>query len=134
MKGYGTKFLRSPDDVTYTQVAGLLDVEPGETVRGSYETTTIDGTDKYKKFEPGLLDAGEVSLTLIFDPADSGQTTLAADLEDDTLRYYRVEYPDGTTVDYHGFLTGWGTPTPMEDKITRTVKFKVSGKPVVTSA
>ncbi|MBL4869159.1 MAG: hypothetical protein JKY67_22590 [Pseudomonadales bacterium] len=132
MKGYGTKFLRSTDDVTYTQIANLLDVEVGESSRGSIENTTLDQADQFKTFEPGMIDAGELSLSLIWDIADAGQVLLKADLENDTLMYYRVEYPDGTTVDYHGFVTGMSAPVAMEDKITQTVKFKVSGKPTVT--
>ena len=131
MIGYGTKFYRSPDDVTYTQVARLLSVEVAEASRGSVENTEIDQPDKYKTFEPGLIDAGETSLSLTWDEGDAGQVLLRGDFESDALVYYRVEYPDGSTVDYHGFITGWGAPVAIEEKITRNVKFKISGKPTV---
>lgn len=133
MKGYGTKFYRSTDDITYTQVANLLNVALSEYSRGSIENTTIDGTTGFKTFEPGLIDAGEVSLTLVWDVANTEQIALAADLESDTLRYYRVEYPDGTEVDMYGFITGWGDSIEIEEKVMRNVKFKISGKPVVTA-
>ena len=131
MKGYGTKFLRSADNITFTQIANLLSIDVAESSRGSIENTTIDGTDKYKTYEPGLIDAGEVSLSLIWAIADAGQVLLQADLENDTLMYYQVEYPDGTTVTYNGFVIGLSAPTAIEEKITQTVKFKVTGKPVI---
>lgn len=133
-QGYKTQFLRSDDGVAYTQVAGLLDIEPGEESRGSSDVTTIDGTSGYMDFDPvGLRDAGEVSITLIWNEGDTGQQALRGDYDSDTNGYYQVLYPDGTEVEFVGHITGWGVAVPKDDKITRTVKFKISGKPTVTT-
>lgn len=132
-QGYKTKFLRSPDGTTYTQVAGLLDIDLFEITRGSSDNSPIDGTDGYMQFDPvGLRDPGEVSLTLIWNESDTGQQALRTDLDGDNNGYYKVVYPDGTEVEFIGHITGWGMAVPKDDKITRTVKFKLSGKPEVT--
>lgn len=134
-QGYKTKFYRSNDGSSYTQVAGLLDVDPGEESRGSSDVTPIDGTSGYMDFEPvGLRDAGEVSLTLKWNPSDSGQAALRSDFDADTNFYYQIEYPEGTTVELTGHITGWGQAVPKDGQITRTVKFKISGKPSITQA
>lgn len=134
-QGYKTKFLRSDDGTTYTQVAGLLDIDPGEESRGSVDMTTIDGTSGYMDYDPaGLRDAGELSLTLIWNEGDTGQQALRGDYDSDENCYYQVIYPGGTEVEYVGHITGWGKAVPKDDKITRTVKFKISGKPSVTTA
>lgn len=135
-QGYKTKFYRSDDGgTTYDQVAGMLDIEQNEVTRGSSDVTPIDGSSGYMDYDPvGLRDAGEVSLSLIWKKGDTGQAALAADLETDDNVNYQIEYPDGTTVEFLGHITGWGGAIPKDDKITRTVKFKLSGKPVVTEA
>ncbi|WHI52984.1 phage tail tube protein [Microbulbifer sp. MLAF003] len=133
-QGYKTKFSRSDDGSSYTPVAGMLDIDPGEESRGSVEMTPIDGTSGYMDYDPsGLRDAGEVSITLIWNESDSGQQALRADYDSDTNKYYQIEYPEGTTVEFTGHITGWGKAVPKDDKITRTVKFKISGKPTVTA-
>ncbi|MFS1525629.1 phage tail tube protein [Microbulbifer sp. 2304DJ12-6] len=132
-QGYKTQFHRSADGTTYTQVAGLLDIDPGEESRGSDDVTPIDGTSGYMDFDPvGLRDAGEVSCTFIWNPGDTGQQALRADFDLDNNIYYKVVYPEGTEVVFVGHITGWGQASPKDSKITRTVKFKLSGKPAVT--
>lgn len=133
MHGYGTKFYRSTDNTTFTQVSGLIDVETPEISRETYESTLMDNSDSangWKKFKGALLDAGELSLTLEWDAADSGQVALRTDLETDLARYYRVEYPGGETFSFEAILTAFGQATPIADRITRTCKFKLSGEPV----
>ncbi|WP_444907876.1 phage tail tube protein [Microbulbifer sp. SSSA008] len=133
-QGYKTKFYRSDDGSSYSQVAGMLDIEPGEESRGSVEMTAIDGTSGYMDYDPsGLRDPGEASITLIWKESDSGQQALRSDYDSDSNKYYKVEYPEGTTVEFLGHITGWGKAVPKDDKITRTVKFKISGKPSVTA-
>ncbi len=129
--GYKTKFLRW-DGTTYVQVAGLIDFEPNEVTRDSTDDTHLDDTDGYQAFKPGpLRNPGEVSITLEWDQADSGQTALAADLDLDDNVQYQVEYPEGTTVSFVGHIISWGQAVSAKEKITRTVKFKLSGKPTV---
>jgi hypothetical protein len=132
-QGYKTKFKRSADaGVTYTQVAGLIEIEPHEVTRGSVETTTLDDDSGYKTFTPsGLADAGEVSCTLEWNEADTEQGALAADLDAAGNGYYQILYPEGETVSFRGHVTSWGKAVPVEDRITRTVKFKLSEKPTV---
>ncbi len=134
MIGYGTQFLRSADQgANYVQILKLLDLEEGERSRGSAENTPIDGTDHYKTFEPTIIDPGETSLTFIWDEVDAGQVLLQGDFHSQTIEWYQVLYTDGTSVSFRGFPTGWGKSVTIEDKITRTVKFKISGKPVIVT-
>lgn len=130
MNGYGTKFYRSTDNVTFTQISGLIDLEPPEITRETYETTLIDNSDSangYKTFAGALRDAGELSLNLAWDPDATGQQDLESDLSTDSARYYRVLYSEGTTITFCAVLTGFGQAVPINDRITRSCKFKLSG-------
>ena len=130
MYGYGTTFSRSTDNSVFTQVAGLIDLEPPEVTRETYEKTLMDNSDSangYKTFAGALRDSGELSITLEWDADDSGQTALAGDLDTDAARYYRVTYPGSETATFEAVLTSWGQAVPIGDRITRTCKFKLSG-------
>lgn len=136
MIGYKTKFYRSTDGVSFSQIAKLIDMENYEISRDTFEKTLIDnsdGADGYKSYGAGLKDAGEVSLTLEWSPTDTGQQDLSGDLDTDADRWYRVEYPDGTTATFKALLTGWGKSLPIAERITRNCKFKLSGKPTVSA-
>jgi len=74
-----------------------------------------------------MRDNGEISLTLHWNPDDAGQQALRADLETDSPRYYRITYPDATTISMRAVLSSWGQAVPVDNRITRTCKFKVSG-------
>ncbi len=127
MIGAGTKFHRSADGVAFTRVAKVLDLTPAEQTRSSSEKSYLDEETNYKRFEPGMIDPGELSLVLEFDSKDAGQVALKADFDTKGNFHYKVEYPDGSTDVFEAHITGWGKSVPKEETIQRTVKFKVSG-------
>lgn len=130
MNGYNTKFYRSEDNVTFTQVPGLMEIEPPEISRDTYETTLMDNSDNangYKAYEGAMRDAGELSVTLAYQPENAAQNALVEDVDADDARYYRIEYPDGTTVSFRAIATSLGSTLTRDDRVTRNFKFKVSG-------
>ncbi len=135
MDGFGTKFYRSSDQgSTYAQVANMYDFTPPDQTGETYDDSPMDRASRYKEFEGGDIDPGNMSFTLRWNEGDAGQAALYSDFEDRIKGYYRVEYPDGTTVDFRGIISNWGGPSaPQNDKITRTVGIKISGKPTVTT-
>lgn len=136
MQGQGAKFYRSEDGVTYTQVAGLVDIpnEP-EFTRGSAETSLMDQDGPFMTFDPNvLIDAGSLGIVLAWAVGDTAQDALYADLLDPVNKYYRCEYPSGDTFDFPGHITNWGKNTSKTERITRTVTFKISDEPLEVAA
>lgn len=134
MQGQGAQFKRD-NAGSYVQVAGLVDLEDVSMSRGAVDTSLMDQTTSYMTSEAAtLIDPGELSITLEWDPSDAGQTNLQSDFEGSTNQDYQILYPDGTTFDFTGHITTWGKATPKEDRITRNVTFKISGAPTITAA
>lgn len=136
MKGFGTTFHREDDQVTpaMQQIAGVHNFGEMGKSRGTYDTTAQDQADPYKTFGGGLVDAGEFELELTFKDAaaDANYDLLLSDIELDAPRRYEVRLPTTgkTKFTFDALVTDIGVAMPMEDKIVRKVKFKLSGKPV----
>lgn len=137
MQGQGTTLSRlntSASPNAYVQQAGVLSIEDATATRRSQRTTTMDQTAAWETFEPGkLIDAGELAVEMEFDADGTAETTLYGDVENESNQSYRLTFPDNTTFDFSGFITEWGRATPQEERITRMVKFKLSGEPTLTA-
>lgn len=83
-------------------------------------------------FKTGRKDAGEFSVTLSWKSEDASQAALYADYLDDGEFNYRILFADtaATKVDMTCLVVEWGQAIPYNDRITRTVKFRIQGEPV----
>lgn len=117
---------------TFTTICEVR--EPGLPMlaRDSVERTHTASTDRYKEFIPGERDGGEVSMTAVYDPGDSGITALYGDFNDDTIHNYKAVKSGEWEWAFSGFLTGMEPSTPRADLSEITLTFKVTGKPVLT--
>ncbi len=113
---------------TFAEIAQITSVTPPQ-----YSRETIDVTDKdsagYREFLGGLVDAGEVSCEVNYDPAI--HNVLLDDLDSDDPVNWQVNFPTTPvqTCTFSALLTGFAATAPMEDKMAATITMKVSGKP-----
>ena len=99
--------------------------------RDTSEDSFLDSAEIYKEFVAGMIDAGELSLTLKWNKADTGQVALLAAFDaGDGIVYGKITFPDNTTYTYVGVVTGAGKEVPKNETITQSFKIKISGKPV----
>lgn len=133
----GVRFQRI-NGLTYDTIAQVKDITPPAQTRSEIDVTTIDQYDDttpniHKHFVGGLIDDGNVSLELIFDPdSASNQRTLEADIEADCPIQYRILYRNGMTRDFYAVLKEITPTNAMDDILRQTLSFKVSGKVTVT--
>jgi hypothetical protein len=59
---------------------------------------------------------------------------IAAHLASNAVESWRIVFPNGAKLDFNGFATAHGRAAPMDDKMTGSATFKVSGKPALTPA
>ncbi|WP_455156018.1 phage tail tube protein [Sphingomonas zeae] len=118
----------------FTAFAEVTDLNLPELSRDSKEFTHFGSPDGYREFKPGLSDAGEASLTYNLIPGLADDAVIAAHLASKAVEAWRVQFPNGAKLDFNGFATKHGRATPMEDKMTGSATFKVSGKPTLTPA
>lgn len=119
----------------FTAVAAIAEVVPPSISRDSIDTTVHNTADRYRTFIPGLRDGGEVTLRVLYDAAGTNHAELLDDLNDDVLHNYQIEFPSniGETWSFSAFITNLGDEAPIDDKISRAVTFKVSGKPTLAA-
>lgn len=118
-------------------IGEVIAITPPGPTADTIDTTQLQPTDGHRTFIKGLIDGGEVSVSLNFDAnltADAeNQALLKADVEDPTidLGQYAIEFWDGGPfVEFFAVPTSFppGELTP-EGKIEAAFTGKVSGKP-----
>jgi hypothetical protein len=134
---WGTQFLRDTTGAgVFEVIAQVTDISGPSREREAIEVTAHDSPNQYREFVKDLKDGGEVELTINYDPGSPTHQDIDDDFEEDALRDYQVKIFPGTlnewTWDFAGLITACGDEFPHDDKMERTVTFKISGKPVLT--
>jgi predicted secreted protein len=135
---FGTLFQRgngaTPTEV-FTTIANVTSIEgPGRT-RETIDVTAHDSPDGWMEFVGGLKDGGEVSVDINYDPTETTHD-LDDDFEDRDPRNYQIVILPGTadevTWSLAGILTELSDEFPYDDKMSRSLTLKVTGKPTLS--
>lgn len=131
MLGLKTLFQREgATQGTFETVAQVANIQPPQAERGVVEVEDLDPQDDIKKKLPGVIDVGEATLTLNFDPEDTGHTTLEEDFYSGVTKNYRIKLPNGKGWTFPAFISGWAPQEISEgDVIQVEVTLTVVGKP-----
>ncbi|MFG2670485.1 phage tail tube protein [Streptomyces sp. NPDC048445] len=131
--GFGTILKRGDGEEpeVFTAIANLTNVDDGGRTRTTIDVTAHDSPNQYMEFVGGLIDPGEVTVDINYDPAV--HDVLEADLEDTDPRNYQIVFPDTaeTTFSFAAVMTGFSKSAPYDDKLSGSLTFKVSGKPSI---
>ncbi|KLL11578.1 MULTISPECIES: phage tail tube protein [Protofrankia] len=135
---FGTQFKRDTTGAgVFAAIANVSDVSGPSREREGIEVTAHDSPDQYREFVKGLKDGGEVEITINYDPGAVTHADLDADFEEKPLRDYQVVILPGEadehTWEFSALITNIGDEFPHDDKMERTVTFKISGKPTLTA-
>lgn len=131
--GFGTLLKRGDgaEPEVFTAIANATNITAPGLARNTIDVSAHDSPNKYMEFVGGMIDPGEVSIDVNYDPTE--HDTLVADLEDEDPRNYELVFPDtaNTTWSFAAVLTGFEATAPYDDKLTATLTYKVSGKPTI---
>lgn len=137
--GYGTLFQTgngsSPE--TWTTFGEVTNVTPPNISRDSIDASHEQSFGAYREFIAGMTDGGEVSIEFNLVPGGAGATALMAEFDlqgTSAQKSRRIYFPDGSTWEFEAFLTGFQSESPLDDKMTGTATFKITGKPYLTAA
>lgn len=115
----------------FAPIANVTNLSGPEIERETYDVTAHDSPNGWREFIGGLKDAGEVSIEVNFDPRDHAD--LLADLDDINARDYKIVFPNAIgTWAFKAFMTGFSSESPVDDKQSGELTFKVTGEPVLT--
>lgn len=134
---HGTLLKLHDGAATYTTIAEVMDLSgPGVSV-DSIEYTSHDSPSKTREFGPGLIDSGEISFTIIFQPAiatHGNSAGIVNIMKNRTVRLWQIIFPDGggTIYGFSAFVTAFEPKEPIDDKLTADITLKIAG--VITFA
>jgi hypothetical protein len=131
--GYGSVFQiqteNSPDN--YVDIAEVISITPPTFNLDQIDVTHMQSPNRNREFISGLNDPGECSFDVNFIPGNSTDDRmfelLALPTGASRARNCRISYPNGVTWSFLAELTGYEPTVPVDDKMTATVTFKVSG-------
>lgn len=121
----------APTEV-FTALANCTSIKPPGLSRDTIDVTAHDSPDAWKEFLGGLKDGGEFSTDVNYDPDD--HDTLVDDFDDTEPRNYKFTFPNGAVWAIKALITGFEPNAPHDGKLAASLKWKVSGKPVLTPA
>jgi hypothetical protein len=139
--GKKTLFLRETvvDGGVYATVAEVKTIGGPAQSRDAVDATFLESEDDAAEYIAGLMEGGELQLTLNFRPEHVSQGTSAGlykDYLDGTTRSWQIQFPQFTntpTLTARGFITGWEQNIAPKELLVITVKIKVTGKVTPTN-
>lgn len=120
----------------FTTVAEVLNISGPSISRDAIDVTTMDSPDQYREFIGGLLDGGEVTFDVIYDPVDptiepvAGLLSELALVSGQAATNWQLVFSDpaSTTWAFPAIVTGVEPAEAIDDKVMLSVTLKVSGK------
>jgi predicted secreted protein len=117
-----------------TTVAAVSSLSGPSLQAETIDVTTHDSPSAIREFVSGLIDGGEISGSLVFDPNVATHIGLYNDLVARTSASYSIVYPftgGVETVTFTAFVTGFGPVEAQPDgAVTAPFTLKVAGAPV----
>lgn len=127
--GYGTEFHISRDSgSSWLAIAKVTDITPPSDTIDVVDVTHMGSPDRRREFIPGLTDPGSMSLELIFEPGSATDLLLREIRSSGETVKCRITFASGPAYVFDGWLETYEGAVPLEDKMTATVSFKVTGE------
>ena len=131
------------DDATSeVGVAGVAEVEtanvkniPGPSLSlDTEDVTTHDQAVAFEEVVGTILRSGEVTLDIVYDPADATHdagTGLIYRMEDRIYSFFKQIFPDDTEWEFSGYVVGFEPTAPVDGALTASVKIKITAVPTL---
>lgn len=146
IKTQGTQLYKVATATTSIVITKLTNPTPPSGSADEIEITDLDSTAK--EYLQGLIDYGEATFDINYDPADTSHQALEADLAAGTTSEWLIGFSDGTTaaptvtassfatpatsrswVLFSGFVKGFQKQSGTNTKMTATLTVRVTGSP-----
>jgi predicted secreted protein len=116
---------------TYVDMAEVTSIKFPNLSRDTIDATHMASPDGFREFIAGLSDGGEFSVEVnyIAAVADPLMAALLAGADN-----YQITAPNGIRWQMRAICTEYAPEAPLDDKMTASLTFKVSGKPVILAS
>lgn len=117
---------------TYTTLGAVFAISEPSASMDTIDVTEMSHTDGARRFIGGLIDEGEATFSVHYDPEQTSYTTLRTQFLTRAAKNYKITHVGGATRVFSALITGVSKETPLDDKMTCEFTLKVSG--LVTEA
>jgi predicted secreted protein len=117
-----------------TTIGNIISISGPEEARDSIDISTMESTNKWREFIPGMLDAGEVTAEVNFDGTTTSALLAAQLTQSAQAIVITFSDTDTATITGSGFITSLGHAIPFDDKVTQSVGMKFTGSLAYASA
>ena len=136
--GHSSVFSIASESSPDLQVAldEVRNITPPTLTLDRIDVTHMQSPNRYREFISGLIDPGEASVEINFVPGGttddrirellnlpSGTTTRA--------RAMKISFPNGATMSFDAEVLSYEPTVPVDDAMTATVTFSVTGQPTM---
>lgn len=134
---YGTLLKRGDGQVpeTFTAIAEVRDLSRTGPKQEKIDVTNHNqaATSRVMEFIMGLIDPGDVEMTLSWIPGNAGHRGMWDDLHAATLRNYKIELADQSeTESFAAYVMEIGRDFPVDDVLSAEVTLGVTGLSTLT--
>ncbi len=123
----------SPD--SYVALEEVRNITPPTLTLDQIDVTHMQSPNRYREFISGLIDPGEASCELNFVPGGTTDDRIRELLNlpsgASRARSMQISFPNGATMTFSAEVVGYEPTVPVDDAMTATVTFKVSGQPTM---
>lgn len=134
--GLGTQLQAGDGQVpqNFTTIAEVRSISGPSMTTDILDVTSHESQFGVREFKAGLIDPGELTFDLAFQPGEpthGSRVGLQRDQLDRTVRTYHLVFPPtiGFTWEFLGIITGLPLTFPIDEVITASVTVKITGLP-----
>lgn len=134
--GYNTRFAieDAVGSGVYVELLEVFEVTPPEISVDQVEVTHFQSPGRAKEFVPALSDNGTASAQMNYLPNSTTDQRLRQLQASGEVLSMRITFPNGVTVTFPGSVESYSQNIPVNDRMTATAGFKVSGQITLTAA
>ena len=122
----------TPASGTFTAISDVLDFGGPENTAGEVDVTNLDDTSG-RQYLPGLVDRGNFTGTLHYDPENTQHQQLLTDqvATPPTVRLYRLVYPVGAPnnefTSFNAFVQSTSRAGGVDQAVTMNISLRITG-------
>lgn len=111
--------------IVYTAIKGVLGIPPVVQEKPEIDVTSLDSTAR--EYISGLEVGDELDIEFNWHVADTGQLALAAAKGGTDPVPFKVDFPDGTRLEFTAIVRSFGPGAAIDEQIKGQAKLKISG-------
>lgn len=124
--GYGSKY-EIKINGTFVEMGEVTEITPGAPTTERVRATHMRSPNRRHEYIAGMIDVGEGSFAINWDPGSDTDTRIRALQTAGTTDEHRITFPNGVQSTFDAQVIGFSKVLPLEDRMTATVTVSVTG-------